>query len=166
MTAVTTTLSFGHYNATWGGVDIGITDGPMIARGGAAFEAITADNWGDMVIEGIYRAENHFMLITLKEWTATTQSLFFPHSAASPGTISNVGSAMTGFGKILILTAETGSQAASVGPLTITAEIALPEGDRDIPFGNVARDVPIVFRLWPYVASGGEDRVFELTAPV
>ena len=155
----------GHYAATWNGNDVGLTNGPKILRRRYSAIEVDTDKYGAGV-DGIYKTGPVFLALTVKEWTAAVRGILWPFGADF-GIVGANGRLLSDLAQALVLTAQTGTPAATKGPATITFSKAIiaPESDWEIPLGNVERDVPILFRCFPYL-DGSDLRHFTTTDPI
>lgn len=158
------TFSPGHYAATWNSLDVGLTEGPKILRRRYSSIEVNTDKFGDGV-DGIYKTGPVFLALTIKEWTSAVRSILWPFDA-DLGKVGVNGRLLSDLAQAMVLTASTGTPAATNGPATITFAKAIiaPESDWEIPLGNVERNVPLLFRCFPYLDSG-ELRHFSTTNP-
>ncbi len=156
-------FAFGPYTATWATKDLGQFEGPLRLQQTLYGEPIRCDRYGDVVVAGIYKGKDMFVSGIIKEWNSTIKDVLFHHGggAANMGDVGLVGRAMeetsSGLAAQLVLTAVSGTPAATHGPATLTAPRAvLAEGQNlDFLLGNVQRNIPIIFRLMPAETSGG-----------
>lgn len=142
-------FSWGPYDATWGGSSLGLVQRAWSAESEASVTPITADRYGDSVIDGIYRGANAFLIVQLKEWTAAVRDAIWPF--ATWGETGDHGRALSDLAKTLVLTALPGSPAATKGPVTLTASKAIyaPGHRIAVPMGNEERIVGLVFQCLP-----------------
>ena len=161
------TFSFGPYTATYspntnaagsgaGAVDLGLVEGVRRLRRAPAAKMLQSDYYGPGTdIEGIFQGGNCFLSMVFKEWKAINKYAIWPY-ATDIGAVGQVGRQLTDLAGILVLTAVNGTLAASNGPVTITANLAIiaPNTDVEILLGTDARDIPVTFQLLPYNASG------------
>lgn len=164
------TFSPGPYTATWAGasgqpggagaLDVGLVEGVDRFQRTAEAQDIRVDAYGETVVDGVYRGGQMFVLMTFKEWTDTVKALLWPFGGTqvSPdfGAVGPVGSLMTNLAGILVLTAVTGTPAATNGPATINfgSAIISPGHNSEVILGSEERNVPVVFRCYPYDNSG------------
>lgn len=155
--------SSGEYTATFNAKALGNTqDGwRMEVQGGR--KGVTVDKFGDTEIEGVYRGANVFFECVLKEWnqyssgnppvTTGFKDLWWPYGAIY-GAIGTVGrmEVQSQLTAALVLTAVSGTPAATVGPATITASYAILEAEfaRTVNFNNEDRSMPIRMRSYPW----------------
>ena len=95
----------GHYHATFNAQDIGTTEQGFVLRPVYYREDIRIDEYGDTVVDGIFRGFSIGVSCQLSEWTATGRAgIQFPFG--SVGQIDNVGKTIIGAGyaKPLVLT--------------------------------------------------------------
>lgn len=158
------TFAPGYYAMTYDGADCGLVEGVRRLRRKSKGQPISADKWGDTVIDGVYRGGDCFLQVTFKEWTSTVRGILWPYDADF-GDIGQCGRLWSDLAKAIVLTAQSGSPAATNGPATITANLAMiaEENDIEISLGNEQRDVSVLFRLLPYNISTGREAWFTVT---
>lgn len=141
----------GYYAMTYNGNDTGLVKDTRRLRRRSRAAPITADKYGDSIIDGAYRGGDCFLLCTFIEWNANVRAVLWPFNADF-GVMGQCGRLMTDLAKEMVLTAEAGSPAATEGPATITASKAIlaPENDVEVLFGNDSRDIPVLLQLYPY----------------
>lgn len=163
------TFAPGYYTATYdppsaagssstGATDLGLVDGVRRLRMRSSAQMVKADRYGDSEIDGIYRGANLSLMMTFKEWTSIIREVLWPYTATAGdmGQVGISGRLLTDLAGQLVLTALTGTPAATAGPATITFPKAIlaPENDVEIIFGNEKRDIPVVFKIFPSDVSG------------
>lgn len=156
-------FSVGHYSMTYtppagapgAGVaqNPGLIEGPRRLRRRYLGETMQADSFGKTVIEGIYQGFDVFLLCTFKEWTSQVRNIIFPFSTVGNGDLGVIGRLHSDLAGDVTLTVTANTPAATNGPSTIRAQkcIIAEENDLEFLLGNEARDVPVLFRLYPYV---------------
>lgn len=154
----------GYYSMTYDGDDMGLVEGVRRLRRRANAQMITTDKYG--LVDGVYKGGECFLAMTFKEWNADIQAALWPFGA-DIGEMGLNGRLLTGMAKAIVLTAEAGTPAATLGPATITANLAIlaPENDVEVILGNEQRDVPVLFQLFPYEGSDEKIRWFSVTEP-
>ena len=147
-----------------GARDLGLVEG--VRRWQRVLEArpVKSDAFGDGVIDGVYRGGQCFCLMTFKEWTDAVKDALWPFGAAF-GEMGSVGRLLTDLAGVLTLTAAADTPAAAAGPVTLTFGKAIlsPGHNSQVVLGDVERDVPVVFRCFPYVNGQGKVTWFEET---
>lgn len=161
--AASATISCGHYAMTYDPVgstsatNCGLVKGVRLLRGRHSYRMMTADQWGDTEIDGIYRGQNWSLQVTFKEWTAVIRESICPFAATAGdwGGLGTIGQLAQARGGPIVLTPVSGTPAATNGPTTITIHSAVlaPENDVDIILGNEERDIPVLFKIFPTVQS-------------
>ena len=164
-------FSFGPYTATYDlddanpKADLGLVEQAWFMESQAEARDIRASRYGESIIDGIYVGQNVFMIVRLKEWTQTVRRAIHPWAddgaaldkdkEAVLGRTGAHGRCMADMARELELTAIPGSPAATLGPITITAPLAIyaPRHNLQIPFGNLERDIHIVFQLYPVLVN-------------
>jgi hypothetical protein len=150
-------LPAGAYSLTWNNTSLGLLEGQprMVDRpDGIDHKAhLFGSNTIEVVDTGI---DSLYVLFTIKEWTAATKSLLWPFGTmGTAGLPFRVASDYRFFP--LVLTAEPGSAAATLGPVTRTfplCGLALRQ-NRDMALGGPDRNVSIVMQALAVPASGG-----------
>ncbi len=120
--------------------------------------------FGSTVIDGVYRGGQCFCLMTFKEWTDAVKDALWP-LGDSFGEVGPIGRLLTDLAGQLVLTALPDTPAAQNGPATLTfgKTILSPGHNSEVVLGAEQRDVPIVFRCFPYVSGSGKVVWFEET---
>ncbi len=158
------TWAAGPYTATWDTNDLGDVEGGWIYQRQASGVIIRADRYGETPIDGIYRGGQFLLITIIKEWTAATRSMLWPFSPTDEGLVGATGRSFVDMSKQLVLTAVTGSLAATNGPATRTIPRAIfaPEFNQSVLMGNDQRDVPIALQIFPteVSASSSDLRLF------
>lgn len=130
MPADTSSFVAGHYTATYGGVDIGTTETGFELRPTYYKEDIKIDDFGDTIVDGIYRGYNLRVTFELVQWTsAGREALQFPfdlEDGGTLGTIRFVGRTLKSFSEALVLTPVADINVAN---LTYTFLNVTPDGD-------------------------------------
>lgn len=156
------TFSVGSYEMTYTppvgapGAEVaqnpGLVEGVRRLRRRYHGETMQADQFGKTVIESIYQGFDVFALMTFKEWTDAVKNIIFPFATTGEGDLGVIGRLGSDIAGSMILTATANTPAATNGPSTITASKALIAEENDLEYllGNEARDVPVLFRLFPY----------------
>lgn len=156
------TFVAGRYSSTWNSGSLG-----LIEKGYRfSFQVIkdmiaNTDAYAGMVIDAIYQGiTNVFVQANSKEWTTTVLAAVTPYSAMvdtgagflGPGVIGRLD---TGIAQALVLTATTGTAAAS-SPATMTATYSILAENFNVEWllGPEHRIVPIRFRIYPYDDTG------------
>lgn len=154
----------GYYNMTYDGDDPGLVQGVRQLRRKYKAQIISADLYGDTQLDGVYRGSDVFLRMIFKEWNATVRKILWPFDTDF-GDLGIPGKLLTDFAKSMVLTALTGTPAATKGPATVTATLALlaPENDVEVIMGNEQRDVPVLIQCFPYVVSTGRVAHFTVT---
>lgn len=130
MPADTSSFVAGHYTATYDGDDIGTTEVGFEIRKSNYKEDIRIDDFGDTIVDGIYRGYNLRVQFQLSEWTAAgREKLQFIQDLDDAGTIGDmqfIGRTERYFSKALVLTPVADINVAN---LTYTFPNCIPEGD-------------------------------------
>ena len=160
----------GNYSMTYDTGDVGIIagDGEMLRLRTEEKPVKGTVPFGDTKIDGIYRGLNGLLLVTFKEWTTPVKKAIFPwYSGGLDGRIGTIGQLGSSVAKQVVLTAESGSPAYTVGPRVVTIPLCklAPENDINILFGPAERDIPVIFELLPYKDGSNFYRLFSVTEP-
>ncbi len=149
------TFAYGPYTATYNGNAIGEFEGSLEHFQTGHAREYRSSRFGDSVVGGVYTGVSCIFLARLKEWTAFTKAALWPFDSLL-GDSGVIGRAMEDMALQLVLTAVTGTPAATNGPVTRTYPLAIlmPEHNQQVLLGTEQRDVPLVFRIYPTEVSG------------
>lgn len=157
--ALVDNLTAGKYAMTYNSVDMGLLkEGAMLDLQNAQDILDKSDAFARSVIETFYQGANAFLQVTALRWFAGVKTPFWPWgnlgevftNASVPGIRgSDTASA-------IVMTAQTGSPAATEGPATLTASKSLlaENFNQQLLFDSRLREMPIRFRLIPYASAG------------
>jgi len=151
-------FAVGQYSVTFDSVAVGLMQGeegvPTLIPKTYAHEVNNTDAWGKMLIESFTLGADWQCQFTMMEYKAATLSVLWPFAAAL-GTLPGFGLAYTALAQVLVLTAVTGTPAATAGPVTITATLAILARNftGKLMFGPMVRTIPVLLDLYPYVNS-------------
>lgn len=147
----------GAYSVAWNGLDVGILEGQprLVFRAGG--QDVTAHLFGANVIELIDAGiEAMYCIFTPKNWNSNTKSIFWPW-----GTMGTAGipyRRATDYRIYpLVFTAEAGSPAATLGPVTRTlhlAGLALRNNNEWLNGGD-NRNIAVTMQILAGPATGG-----------
>lgn len=154
-------LAFGPYLATYKGSGLGGLEGtPRFSMSGEA-QDIRASEFGESVVDGVYRGGNAFLLLVLKEWNPATKAAMWPFGA-DLGLSGVIGRSMVDMAGVLLLSAVAGTTGATKGPVTRSFPLAIfsPGHNKEVLFGTEERNVPIVLRCYPTKAATATLRWF------
>lgn len=166
-------IAVGYYSATYtppGGsaTALGLVKDVTRFRQEYAAQPIQADKYGDSLIDGVYRGANFYLYMVFLEWKTITKQVLWPFGTnwGDGGVRGRLLSSLAGQ---LVLTAQNSSGLTAyqtTGPRTLTAPYAIlaPQQSTEVLFGNLTRDVPVLFQLLPY-NDGTNDLHFTLTEP-
>jgi len=142
----------GAYNATYGGLSLGVVDDGFELDYGAEIEDIMGDNFRSRQ-DGVFQGIEASVSCVLNEPSkAGVLSLIWPYGATL-GTTGAIGRLMTTMDNILILTACAGTTAS---PSTITIPRAVIWTDRVVTqFASAQRKIPVVIAALPYDTAAG-----------
>ena len=150
----------GEYVFSHGGNALGLiqSDGPRLKFTPHSRPVSDTAIYGDTKIDGIYRGQDVQVLVTFKEWTAIIRTAIWPYGAAGfDGTLGQIGRLDSALASVILLTAASNSPAAAANsPATLQANLGIiaPENEIDILMGPDERNIPVLFDLLPYDASG------------
>lgn len=119
-------------------------------------EDVTNTNlYGQSVIGSIYTGGNAFVILTVKEWKARIQEMLWPISTDF-GAMGAIGQMLEDRAGKITLTPVAGSAAYTADPYyyEIGKAIVSPSHNTNLRLGPTARDIPLVFRCFPYNDSG------------
>lgn len=99
----------GHYTGTYNSLDVGTTEQGFMIDPVFHREDIRTDDFGDTIVDGIYRGYNLRISFELIRWSAAARdALMFPFDATL-GTLAGIGQTIVGsFAKSLVLTPVSG----------------------------------------------------------
>lgn len=146
------TQAVGAYSATFKAVTIGTFESSLRQNKTMHAQDVLASRFADTVIDGVYRGANVFAIAVIKEWTEAVRDAIWPFDEEL-GNTGIHGRMLTDIAGALVLTAITGTPAATIGPVTRTYPLAViaPEHNTEITFGNEERNIPVVFRCLPTI---------------
>lgn len=160
----------GEYTMTFAGAQVGlVTSGGQHLRFKPRKKKIDdTATYGETLIDGIFRGMDCQLMVTFKEWNTPVKQAIWPYSGAAPGgfdgTLGTIGVLDSDRAQAIVLTAVSGTPAATYGPATLTAMKAIisDANDLDMIFGPDETDIPVLFDLLLYDDSGTK-RLFKLT---
>lgn len=157
MAAVPTSIASGAYDVTWNTSNsIGLTEGPIRLQQNVNGLPIRATQWGDTIIDYILRGGGCFGVLVLKEWTAAVKAFLWPFGSTL-GIVDEAGVKFSNYCAPFVLTAQTNTPAATLGPVTRTYPLlsVLPGHNLDMPLWAGPRDIVVAVGVLPEPASGG-----------
>jgi hypothetical protein len=151
----------GRYAVVWNSLSLGLFQSregsPGIEQRKFGQLIQGTDRWGDMPLGLIRRGSEAFWSGTLMEWAAPTVVAAWPDATTvtTMGVVAAVGADDYDFSQALVLTAQTGTPAATTGPATITASKAYLAENFPIRYflDSMLRSLPMRMRLYPFIAS-------------
>lgn len=162
MAAITGDFPIGPYTATWNSNSIGLLEGVVRHSESAIGLPIRAGLYGQSVLDYILQGASMFVTIVVKEWNSNTRAMLWPFGT-SMGIVHEAGFLLGAgaYAKQLVLTAVSGTPAATEGPTTRTypLTIPLPGHSLDATFGAVERNIPVVLAVLPEDNSGGDQKL-------
>lgn len=157
MPADTSSFVAGHYTVTYNAQDLGTTELGFDIRPVYYKEDIRIDDFGDTIVDGIYRGYNLRISCQLSEWAAAGREIIqFPFDKFSDGavlgTIQDVGKTLVFFAKQMVFTPVAN---INVNSLTYAFPLTVPEGDHGgWTFNTKLRRVTINMLVLPNRATG------------
>lgn len=150
MAAITGDFPPGPYEVTYDGNAVGLMEGPIRHQQSYGALPIRASLWGQNIIDYIAQGAAVFAVLVLKEWNTNTKAMMWPFNA-STGIFVEAGMLINQYAAPLVLTALTGTPAATEGPVTRTYPLAIlsPGHNKDVILGPVERNTPIVMAVLP-----------------
>lgn len=148
-----------------GSTSIGKVDRGYEIRVQVAKEAVRGDLYGDTVLDNVYRGANVFMSLTGIEYAAGLVNVFTVYSGdptggagSSAGTIGQLGlvgvmDSASGFTGAMVLTAVSGTTAATAPATVTSSESIITEDSLSLLYSTQYRRVPITLQLLPYLNS-------------
>ncbi len=160
MAAITGDFAIGPYEATFNGNAVGLLEGPIRHQQSVFGLPIRASIYGQTVIDYILQGSGMFLVMVVKEWNSNSKAALWPYGQTQ-GIVNEPGILMSTYAKQIVLTAVTGTPAATEGPVTRTYPLAmlLPGHNLDVPMGAVERNIPIVFGILPEVTESGSKKL-------
>src|SRR5690606_14798822 len=113
----------GYYTMAHNGNSIGLVEGVRRLRRRYSNQPIVTDRYG--LVDGVYKGGECFLSMVFKEWGPEEQASIWPFGGGDLGLVGQNGRLLSDLAKEIVLTAEVGSPAATHGPATITAELAI-----------------------------------------
>lgn len=156
MAVINPSIPSGPYSATWNGQDIGLFEGPVRLQQNLIAQPVQASQWGRTIIDYIIQGGGFFGVIVVKEWTTNSKLFMWPFGSTH-GIVDEPGKLFSSYCQALVLTALTGTPAATYGPVTRTYPYVatLPGHNLDITMGPMERNVVVAVGVLPEPASGG-----------
>jgi hypothetical protein len=154
-TFATNVFAAGNYAGTWNSVAMGLFAGegqsPVIEIIPRAQVINNASKYGRTPIAAIGQGAEAFFSAILMEMAAGAIGALWPWDGTQFGRIPAVGVDWYEGASALVLTAQTGTRAATAGPSTITAPKSYPMEDQPARYqlGNIHREIPLRLRLFP-----------------
>jgi len=144
------TFATGSYHASYKTNALGLLEGSPREQMVSHAQDVRASQYGDSVIDGVYRGGDCFVILTVKEWISASKVAMWPFNA-DLGLSGIIGRLSADIAGALLLTAITGTPAATAGPATRSYPLAIlmPEFTREITFGTEERNVMLTFRCLP-----------------
>jgi hypothetical protein len=134
--------------------DMGLVEGVRMLNRTALAQMIQSDLYGKSDIEGVYQGAQMALAMTLKEWGLNQRAALWPYGPSDFGQMGIVGRLLTAMTGHITLTAVAGTPAASAGGglhvIDLPFCILAPDTEVGILLGNEQRDIPVVFKVFPY----------------
>lgn len=151
----------GPYTCTLGGAALGVFGSeqgglPQLERH-ILGEEVRGDQYGRGVIEHIHQGTDWYFSGVCEEWlTATSVAAINLYGSLPMGGYQQPGKLGSTWALALVMTAVAGTPAATLGPVTMTANRAINAIGHQLQlvFGAVLRTIPVRFQLLPYASSG------------
>ena len=131
--------------------DIGLMEGPIRHQQNLIGLPIRTSLYAQNVIDFVMQGMGVFIALTVKEWDAGAKAIMWPFNTSHGiGPLTGTLWSAVGVGQ-LVLTALSGTPAATEGPVTRTYPFCglMPGHNLDILFGPVERNVTIVLAALP-----------------
>lgn len=150
----------GPYTVTWDslplGIMIGDADVPTIEKTNKSVPIDRTDQYAHSTIDAIHMGFDCFFQMVFAEYLSGNIGTLSTGAALNPfgthqGIIGQVGRLYSLLYKSLVLTAVTGTSAATIGPATLTASKAIiaPNWNARWTFGPQHRTLPMRFQVFP-----------------
>jgi hypothetical protein len=153
-------FAVGPYEMTFNGTSVGLLEGEIRHQQNVIGLPIRAGLYGQTIIDYILQGAGVFLVCTLKEWNAGSKAAMWQYGSTQ-GIVNEAGLLMSAsHAKQIVLTALSGTPAATEGPVTRTYPLAmlLPGHNLEIPMGAVERNVQLVFGVLPEPESAGSKK--------
>lgn len=149
-------FAHGPYTVELNSVALGLTEGPIRVSQMWHGAPIKCDQYGNSTIDAIQLGADVYIAITLKEWDTAAKGAIYQISGGTAGTVGLIGRALGDIAQSLVLTAVSSTPAATHGPATLTASLAVlaPGQNTELLLGNIERNVPLIFQCLPTASSG------------
>jgi hypothetical protein len=149
----------GAYTGTFDAIDLGPTEQGFTLKQSLLQEDISeSDQYGQTLIDFIYRGGNCAIQCDCKEYKAGTRTPFWPWAAFGQlsTNASPIGRRASDVAEPLVLTSTSNTPAATK-PTSLTATYAAPAPNfsGDLLFNSKLRRVPIMLQLLPYTGGTG-----------
>lgn len=151
------TFISGSYTATYNGNSIGSTEDGFRIQVQQHHEDIRTDDYGDVPVDGVQRGVSYQISLVGMEYNLVKAAMAKQGNALGASK-DNVGKLLSSLAASLVLTATSGTPAASAGNIqTLTATKAILITDFEVLLASRVRKGPLTFRLLPDPAvSGGK----------
>lgn len=148
----TASVVAGEYTATYNSNAIGLTEDGYRIIWSFEKEEVTADSYGDAVLDGVYRGGNCFVEFNAKAYLAAAiAGMIWPYHATY-GVVGIVGrlDVASSIASALVLTDVTGTP-AETNPATITFHSTILDNGHEVEqnLNNRHRIIPIRLRCYP-----------------
>lgn len=150
MAIITGDFPPGPYEVTWNGTSIGMMEGSIHHQQMVIGAPIRASLYGQTILDYILQGMFVNAVLVIKEWNAGSKAALWPFNA-SQGIVGEAGLLFNPLYKAMVLTALSGTPAATEGPVTRTYAICglLPGHNLDVTFGPEERNIPVAFTCLP-----------------
>jgi hypothetical protein len=150
MAAITGDFPPGPYEVTWNGTSIGMMEGSIHHQQMVIGAPIRASLYGQTILDYILQGMFVNAVLVMKEWNAGSKAAMWPFNAVQ-GIVGEAGLLFNPLYKQMVMTALTGTPAATEGPVTRTYPLSglLPGHNLDVTMGPEERNVPVAFTCLP-----------------
>lgn len=142
----------GAYTATWNSVDVGRTERGWNVEQDYHQEAVIADSYGDMWVDGVQQGVDTIVTCDFIEYDLLATAIYAQQGGAGLGN-NKVGILLTSLAHPLVLTPVSGTTAASNGK-TWTFPLAIITDNVSILLSSKLRKGPLRWRCFPNLSSG------------
>jgi len=152
------TITSGEYTSTYNTQALGNTQDGWRMEVTGNRKGVTVDKFGDTEIDGVYRGLNVNFEAVLKDWDALgVNDLWWPYHATM-GTLGVIGrlDVVSSLALALVLTALSGTPAATTGPASVTAALSILDAEfaRTVNLNTEDRSIPVRLRVYPNTSTG------------
>lgn len=159
MAAITGDFPPGPYEVTWNGTSIGLMEGSIHHQQMVIALPVRASLYAQTIIDYILQGMFTNAVLVMKEWNAGAKAAQWQFGSTQ-GIVNEAGLLFNPLYKQMVLTALSGTPAATKGPATRTYPLSglLPGHNLDVTMGPEERNVPVAFTFLPEPESGGSKK--------